>query len=544
MIERFFGSADSRWWLIGAIVLAILVAGVFSPLSLDYAFYYSDAPRHALNGAFILDLVRDFPIHDPVQWAYDYYAQYPSLTILFYPPLYPAVLAVFYALFGVSQATATLANAMFFWLLAIGTARLARYYVTTGPALAAGALVAVSPVLVFWARQSMTDVPATAMAVWSFVCLAHYLRADRARWLFAAVVLFLAALWIKLTVCFLAAAFALAIVAAERGRIWRRSRNWWAAAVAIIGILPLVWLTLRFGQTNVGSVTSVPDAATARLSLANWLWYARQLPQQLGWPFALVAAVGLVVALVNSVRARRLTARGVLLATWLVVGYLFFSAIDLKSPRFTLPILPPLAIVTAMLAARLSRYGKRAAYAGLLLLIAATLIITWVWRPPLQVVGYEHIVRDVAREAPKNSNVVFSGYRDGAFVFAMRAIGNRPDLNVVRADKLLLNVAIRRAAGVEQKGLSKKQIADQLTRIKAAYVVSQDGFWDDLAQMRRFEAVLHSDQFEPVAHYRLRANYPATDREITVYRNLAHLPAKRPTLSINLPAIGTKISGE
>ena len=34
-----------------------------------------------------------------------YYVQYPALTILFYPPLFYAVAAPFYAIFGVSHAT-------------------------------------------------------------------------------------------------------------------------------------------------------------------------------------------------------------------------------------------------------------------------------------------------------------------------------------------------------------------------------------------------------------------------------------------------------
>ncbi len=60
-------------------------------------FWWSDAPRHALNGAFVKDLVAAFPIHDPRGWAVDYYLQYPSLSILFYPPLFYAVEAVMFA---------------------------------------------------------------------------------------------------------------------------------------------------------------------------------------------------------------------------------------------------------------------------------------------------------------------------------------------------------------------------------------------------------------------------------------------------------------
>ena len=68
-------------------------------------FWWSDAPRHALNGVFVKDLIAAMPAH-PGAWAMQYYVQYPALTILFYPPLFYAISAPFYALFGVSHATA------------------------------------------------------------------------------------------------------------------------------------------------------------------------------------------------------------------------------------------------------------------------------------------------------------------------------------------------------------------------------------------------------------------------------------------------------
>ena len=48
----------------------------------------------------------DLPLDDPAGYAYRYYAQYPALTILFYPPLFYAISAPFYALLGVSLANA------------------------------------------------------------------------------------------------------------------------------------------------------------------------------------------------------------------------------------------------------------------------------------------------------------------------------------------------------------------------------------------------------------------------------------------------------
>src|SRR6266852_9337259 len=92
--------------------LAVLILFQTSPTNGD--FWWSDAPRHALDGAFYRDLLHDLPLDRIKEYAIDYYLQYPALTILFYPPLFPLVEALFFALFGVSHTTAQMAVAAFY----------------------------------------------------------------------------------------------------------------------------------------------------------------------------------------------------------------------------------------------------------------------------------------------------------------------------------------------------------------------------------------------------------------------------------------------
>src|SRR5215469_7551088 len=73
--------------VVAAVILgASMVLTATAPVDGD--FWWSDSPRHALNGAFIKDFVAAMPWHDPKAWAINYYLQYPSLTILIYPPLF------------------------------------------------------------------------------------------------------------------------------------------------------------------------------------------------------------------------------------------------------------------------------------------------------------------------------------------------------------------------------------------------------------------------------------------------------------------------
>jgi hypothetical protein len=227
-------------------------------------------------------------------------------------------------------------------------------------------------------------------------------------------------------------------------------------------------------------------------------------------------------------------------SAWLTIGYVFFSLIDLKEARHSVFILPPLVFLAYRFIANIRSHKL-----GLLVATAlsiAVLVETAVWRPVLYVDGYAAAAAYIAEHAPTDSAVVFSGYRDGSFVFNMRARKDRPDLSIVRADKLLLKVAVRRELGVEEKQIAESEIADMLNRLGARYVVAQPGFWNDLAAMQRFERVLASAQFERVATIATPANFNAHEKELVIYRNRGRVAAKPERIDIDLPIIQRSIS--
>ncbi len=74
--------------------------------------------------------------------------------------------------------------------------------------------------------------------------------------------------------------------------------------------------------------------------------------------------------------------------------------------------------------------------------------------------------------APLGGLVLFSGYRDGNFVFDMREHPERRDLTLLRADKLLLRIAVERIRGVEQVDLDEEGIKSLLRAQGVAMVVA------------------------------------------------------------------------
>src|SRR6202040_1600393 len=89
---------------------------------------WPDASRHALNGAFVLDFIHQLPWRHPIEFAYDYYPEWPAHKILCYPPLFYGVLSAVYAVLGVSEASALLTELAFLPLLAWGASSLSRHW--------------------------------------------------------------------------------------------------------------------------------------------------------------------------------------------------------------------------------------------------------------------------------------------------------------------------------------------------------------------------------------------------------------------------------
>lgn len=523
-------------WFVASAVLIAVLALLYWQSPRGGAFWWSDAARHALNSAFVADLLRDHPWRDLEGYAYRYYAQYPALTILFYPPLLYALTAPFYMLFGVSHEVALLVVFLHYFAFGLGCWRLARCWLAPLPALAFALLMVLLPEIALWGRQVMTEVPAYAFVVWSAVAFVEHRRGGRIGWLYLSAALLVLAMNTKLTVGFVGLVY-LIVMAREQGLgLLRRGHHWAIAALTLIGLLPVLVMTLKFGQANLQSVVGVADEVAPRWSLQGWLWYLEQLPSQMGWPL-------LAVALWGSWRAWRRRATlpwwGLWLG-WFVVGYVFFSLIDLKEARHSVFLLLPLVFVAVWAVQdALPPLGGQAA---LLALVLSTGAITLWWRPVPYVDGYARVVDEVARLAPRHSVVLFSGYRDGSFIFNLRAREDRRDLSVLRADKILLRVAVRRELGVEEKPMSEAELGQLLNNQGVHYVVMQPGFWTDLEAMRHFEHLMASPQFEEVARIPTPANHHAHETELVILRNKGPVNPHPKPLDIELKMIGRKIT--
>src|SRR5262249_33605989 len=157
-----------------------------------------------------------------------------------------------------------------------------RHWLPRWPAVLVALLFVVAPEIARWGRQVMLEIPAYAFLLWSVYLILRYAdRGERpALWLSAA--LLLLAAYTKQTVIFILPAYALLLLPS-----WRQAGALRTAllvgTIFAICMVPLLILLFKFGQGNIQSVSGIGDAIVPRNSLAAWVWYLRQLPDQLGW---------------------------------------------------------------------------------------------------------------------------------------------------------------------------------------------------------------------------------------------------------------------
>lgn len=522
--------------------LYLLVAGLaFATTHMGGDFWWPDASRHALNGLFVLDFVKALPFDDPVGFAERYYVQYPALTVLFYPPLTYALMAVPYALFGESHAVAQATIIVFFAGLLLVAHAIARRYLPTAWAIAATLLFACAPQFLFWTRQVMVDTPAVFFLLFSTLALLRYTDDWQPRWIWWSCASFVAAIYCKYNVAFAAPALLAALIAAGGLRTLARREVLAAVAVSAIALVPAMMLMLWFGRENISSVQGGLRNDLPASDIRAWLVYARFLPEQLGTA-ALIALVLGWIGLAAG-RLRGLAQRDLWLwLTWLVVGYLLFSYIKVREPRHTLAVLFPFVLLGT--AGLRQVFDRLTPAAGWLAAIAAAGYTAWlaVVVPAPFVEGYARAAAVVGERGAPADRVLFHGYRDGTFVYDMRVNPATRAMTTIRSDKLIARVSIERTRGISGKGLDQAAMRDLFRTLSIRWVVVQPGFWSDLPYFRDFETVLGDRSlFEPLARVPVRSNQPVPEQELLVYRYIGPVVENPASIAIEISPIGRKV---
>lgn len=577
--------------LAGLAAIALLIGG--HDLSRG-GLGWSDAPLHAMDGAFVLEYVRAWPADAPA-WAGEFFVRHPCLGIIvYYPPLFAVVEAAMFAVFGVHVAVARATVLLFVvgaaWLMYALAAR----HGGRGGGFVAALWLLLAAHGVTWMRDVMLEWPALfwlLAATWAYTSWRRRPGATRAALLAGFLV---AAFLTKQTAGFLVIVLTIDVLADRRGRLLLRRSSTIVCALSTAGAIG-AYLTLTSDYANLPPLLLKGTDAWAHLpTWSNYTYYVSALPQVLGWP---LLACGLIGALprrgmpgatateamasppsrssLGRVRAGRSVTqeplpdgRGSvsldrLMWLWLGAWWLISTLMAAKEPRYFFYAVVPAAwwaaapwrnhvrgseatSADANLSAPASTRLSRAIV--LVALIAQAALIVPLARGRLP--DLSGAARALAAR-PDADIVLYDGVREGQFVFdAIADAAARERLVVLRGSKLLYSRAARGRYLYAEHVRHAADILARLDEYGIRYVLVESGLplgadasWDPPPRRWLRDLVLDESRFALRGAWTMGDDDPAWAHiELRLYEYVTCPPRRTERITLPFPSMGRDVT--
>lgn len=285
-----------------------------------------------------------------------------------HPPGYYLTLKAWTTLFGNGEFSVRLLSALFgialTWLVYLVGAQLFGLWA----GVAAAALVAVNPLLVWLSQEVRMYVPATALALGSIYCLLQAVKQRGWAWWAGYAALAVTAAYSHISGSFLLPAAALYLVA----RGWRE-RALWRVGLPVVMLSGLTYVPFARNAWQASGV-ALEINVYPRLNLGEQLWALAQsfalrfVPETPAWlwiPVSLLVLVWLAGVVLGGAQrndGRSQRAPGFLVLVWVLVPLGAFLWLNSRrpafNPKYLAPVLPAVWIGVGAGIARLSRWRR------------------------------------------------------------------------------------------------------------------------------------------------------------------------------------------
>ena len=516
-------AAAGRWLLLlAAIVLVcIIIARDIHTGEFDYNV---DEAQHAVTGLFVADALHDLPIRHPVQYAYRYYAQYPAVAILHWPPLFYLFEGLSFMLFGPSVVSARLTVIFFAVVLLYQWFLLVEELQDSYTAFVCAVVLGLLPTMLVFEKTIMLEIPSLALGVAVIRHWIRYLQEGRRSSLFWFGFWLVAALLCKQTSVYLLVFCLLTVLVTKKwDRVFRRDMLWVAVLVTVLAGPFLVLMLLLQGNAVANDLSSHRMNGIERLT-----YYARTLPAT--FPPALLA-----LAVLGLLLARKWNTRGqaTMMVCWIVAGYVTFSFFGQRESRFAIYWFPPLVYFAVGLLTEFFQKPKlRWAMRGVAaLLVAIVALPAWSQQRPY-ISGYKDIASQLVNQYHAGI-VLFDGRVPGNFVFYMRALDPKRHFVVLR--KSLYADDIRPGQNSEELLHSREDLEDAFRRDGIRFVVVSENTPLRFGVQRILREQLQSDQFQLLGRFPISSNEASWKGEsLLLYENKQWNPPADKVLRIRM----------
>lgn len=304
------------------------------------------------------------------------------LTTSRYPPLVYGLSAFLAVPFWPTTDVFNAVHALFLGVLLLSVYAIGREFGGRQAGLLAAFVVSMYPLIYGLERHYLLDVPLVAMVAlsnWRLVCTDRFEQRG-------ASLLYGLSLGLGMLTKWAFAIFALGPFLVQAVRLFSaRSKRRWINMMLGLGAgaaTAAPWHIYNF-RSSLRFMSLMPIYGRAEgdpviASLESWGYYLHAfIDDQVLLPFAVAFAIGLIALL----RRPEFRHEAFLLASWIVVPYSFSSLSPNKDPRYTMPYLPAVAVITGLGLVLLQRRTLRLGLVGLLALYAMVQFAGLTWGP-------------------------------------------------------------------------------------------------------------------------------------------------------------------
>lgn len=522
-VESVFTPARRRLLLLVlslTLVTAVLLRGIHRGEFSENV----DETVHAATGLYVASFLHDLPLRHPVQYTYRYYAQYPSLGVVMYPPAFYIVEGVAFSIFGPSVVTARLAVlflallGLYFWFNLV--CELEDEYT----AALSTVLLAFMPSVLQYEKTVMLDLPLMAFCIAASYFWILYLRRGLSRYLYWFAAFLCLAFLTKHHAIYLGLWCPITLVAETK---WDRILNWKVAAVAAICFVVVAPVYIL--QIVMNASLALDVKGTSANAAMQWGYYWSQLPELIGWGAVALSVFGILISLRRSERKN-----AILMLAWIVSCYVLFTLIRHKEARYILYWSPAFAYfaVAPFTRKRSVRWIRAAGIALVTVVLASYTVRAWSYQRPY-VSGYAQLAQQLTKR--EGGCVLVDMDLPGNFIFFMRAFDPARRFIILR--KALYEVRTVREWGVTEFAHNQSDVEQILKSDSVAYVVVEKNMPLHFSSQDALRDLLeHSGQYKVIGTVPIESNMAGWEgRSLTLYESNAPVVPPHGMLHIKMP---------
>jgi Dolichyl-phosphate-mannose-protein mannosyltransferase len=504
-----------------ALVTAVLLRGIGKGEFSENV----DETVHAATGLYVASFIHDLPLHHPVEYTYDYYAQYPSLGIVMYPPVFYVVEGFAFLIFGPTVVTARLTVLVFALLGLYFWFKLVSVLEDEYTAALSTLLLAFLPGVLHYEKSVMLDIPLMAFCIAASYFWILFLRDGLGRHLYACAVFACLAFLTKHHAIYLPIWCLITLVAQKK---WDRIMSWKAAITVALCFLMVA--PAYIVQILMNASLGVSLKGTSADATMQWAFYWSKLPALLGWPALALSIVGILTCRWWGKRESN-----VVMLAWIAACYMVFTLVRHKDPdgRYILYWIPAFAFFAVAPFLRIASGGWIRVLGTATVMAVATsyTVLAWSYQRPY-VSGYARLAQQLTQR--EGGCVLVDADLPGNLIFFMRAFD--PQRRFIMLRKALHEVRIIPEWGVTEFARSQNDVERILKSDGVRYVVV-----DKNTPLRFSSSVVLREILDHSGDYKMLGAFPIESnqrdwqgRSLMLYESSAPVALPHGTLHIKM----------